>query len=131
MPGLQHLNGDQAVGFARYRHPDAGKKPTPEDGDERRIVPPAYPAARHGRQGKNFANVTQAPHLVDVAMSSIRTDLTRQQLFDLAAIFKGIQPEDIQTASLPGDDYRDETGAWLYRVKPERPSLRGLAGQGR
>ncbi len=36
-PGLQHLDGDHAVGFARYRHPDAGKKASPEDGDERRM----------------------------------------------------------------------------------------------
>ena len=47
-------------------------------------------------KAKNFANVTQAPHLVDVAMSSVRTDLTRQQLFDLAAIFKGVQQDDIK-----------------------------------
>ncbi len=26
LPGPQHLSGDAAVGFARYRHPDAGKK---------------------------------------------------------------------------------------------------------
>ena len=27
-PGHQHLNGDNAVSFARYRHPDTGKKAT-------------------------------------------------------------------------------------------------------
>ena len=25
-PGFQHLNGDQAVGFARYRHGNAGTR---------------------------------------------------------------------------------------------------------
>ena len=118
-PGFQHLNGDQAVGFARYRHPDAGKKPSPEDGDDRRIYRQHVLLRAMVAKAKNFANVAQAPRLVDVAMSSVRTDLTRQQLFDLAAIFKGVQQDDIRTASLPGEDYRDDKGAWLVRVKPE------------
>ena len=118
-PGQQHLNGDTAVSFARYRHPDAGKKTTPEDGDERRMYRQHVLLKAMVARAKNFANVTQAPQLVDVAMSTVRTDLTRQQLFDLAAIFKGIQPDDIQTASLPGDDFRGVDGAWLYEIKPE------------
>lgn len=118
-PGQQHLDGDNAVSFARYRHPDSGKKNTPEDGDERRMARQHILLKAMVARAKNFANVTQAPHLVDVAMSTVRTDLTRQQLFDLAAIFKGIQPDDIRTASLPGDDFRGTDGAWLYRIQPE------------
>lgn len=118
-PGHQHLNGDNAVSFARYRHPDSGKRPTPEDGDERRMFRQHLLLKAMVARAKNFANVTQAPKLVDVAMSTVRTDLTRQQLFDIAAIFKGIQPQDIRTASLPGDDFRGANGAWLYRIKPE------------
>ncbi len=119
LPGQHHLMGDDAVGFARYRHPDAGKKVTPEDGDERRMYRQHLLLRAMVDRGKTFANVAQAPHLVDVAMGSIRTDLTRQQLFDLAAIFKGVQQGDIRTASLPGDDFRGADGAWLYRIKPE------------
>lgn len=115
-PGSQHLGGDDAVGFARYRHPDAGKRPTPEDGDERRMYRQHLLLRAMVDRAKSFANVTQAPHLVDVAMGTVRTDLTRQQLFDLAAIFKGVQQDDIQTASLPGEDFRGPGGAWLYRV---------------
>ncbi len=118
-PGLQHLDGNNAVGFARYRHGDAGKKPSPEDGDERRMYRQHLLLRAMVDKAKNFANVTQAPHLIDVAMGSVRTDLTRQQLFDLAAIFKGVQQNDIQTASLPGDDFRGKDGAWLYKIKPE------------
>ena len=36
-PGFQHLDADEAVGFARYRHGNAHAKPSPEDGDERRM----------------------------------------------------------------------------------------------
>lgn len=118
-PGEQHLDGDNAVGFARYRHPDTGKRPTQEDGDERRMYRQHILLRAMVDRAKSFVNVTQAPHLVDVAMSSVRTDFTRQQLFDIAAIFKGIQQSDIQTASLPGDDYRATNGAWMYRIKPD------------
>ena len=115
-PGEQHLNGDQAVGFARYRHGDAGTKPTPEDGDERRMFRQHMLLRAMIDKGKAFANVAQAPHLIDVGLSSIHTDLTRTQLFDLAAIYRGIQPDDIQTASLPGDDFRGPDGTWFYKL---------------
>lgn len=120
MPGPQHLTGEQAVGFARYRHPDAGKKATPEDGDERRMYRQHVLLKAMVGKAKNFANVADAPHMVDVAMSTIRTDLTRAQLFDLAAIFRGAQPDDIQTASLPGDDFRGPKGEWFYKLDPEK-----------
>ncbi len=118
-PGEQHLDGQQAVGFARYRHPDAGKKASPEDGDERRMYRQHILLRGMVDKAKQFANVTKAPELVDVAFGSVRTDLTRQQLLDLAAIFKGVQQDDIQTASLPGDDFRGKDGAWLYKITPE------------
>lgn len=115
-PGEQHLDGQQAVGFARYRHPDAGHKSTPEDGDERRMARQHILMRAMIDRGKSFANVTQAPHLIDVGMSTIRTDLTRTQLFDLAALFRGVQQDDIRTASIPGDDFRGPNGEWFYRL---------------
>jgi len=118
-PGEQHLDGNSAVSFARYRHPDAGKRPTPEDGDERRMYRQHVLMRAMVDKAKNFANIAQAPKLADVAMSTIRTDFTRQQILDIAAIFKGVQQQDIQTASIPGDDFRGPGGAWDYAIKPE------------
>ncbi len=118
-PGEQHLDGNNAVGFARYRHPDAGKRPTPEDGDERRMYRQHVLMRAMVDKAKNFANLAQAPQLADVAMSTVRTDFTRQQILDIAAIFKGVQQQDIQTASIPGDDFRGPGGAWDYAIKPE------------
>lgn len=119
-PGFQHLNGDQAVGFGRYREPDQGKKTTPEDGDERRSYRQHILLRAMVDRGKTFANIAQADSLVDVGMSNVHTDLTRTQLFDLAAIFHGVQQDDIRTATLPGEDFRGEDGAWLYRLYPDK-----------
>jgi LCP family protein required for cell wall assembly len=118
-PGFQHLSGDQAVGFARYRHGDAHTKGSPEDGDERRMYRQHVLMRAMIAKGKSLVNATQAPHLIDVAMSAIRTDLTRTQLMDLAVIYRGMQPDDMLTASLPGEDFRGPKGEWFYRLYPE------------
>ena len=115
-PGLQHLDADQAVGFARYRHGDRGTKPSPEDGDERRMYRQHVLMQAMVARAKTFTTVAQAPRLVDVAMSTIHTDLTRTQIFDIAAIFHGVQPTDICTASLTGESFRGPGGAWDYRL---------------
>ena len=120
MPGMQHLAGDQAVGFARYRHPDAHKKATPEDGDVRRMARQHILLRSMIDKAKGLDNLAQAPHLIDVGMSAIRTDLTRTQLFDLAALFHSVQQDDIRTASLPGDDFRGPNGEWYYRIDPKQ-----------
>lgn len=119
-PGFQHLDADQAVGFARYRHGDKGAKSTVEDGDDRRMYRQHVLLQAMVKKAKSFANVAQAPHLVDAAMSTIATDLTRTQIFDLAAIFKGVQPNDIQTASLTGSDFIAPNGAWCYKLDMPR-----------
>lgn len=118
MPGQQHLNGDQAVGFVRYRHPDAGMPTTPEDGDVRRMARQHILLRAMVARAKNFANVAQVGTLINIGMNNIRTDMTRVQLLDLAAIYHGVQPEDIQTASLPGEDFHGPYGEWDYRLYP-------------
>jgi hypothetical protein len=118
MPGFQHLTGDQAVGFARYRHGDPGGKPSPEDGDPRRMERQHVLMRAMVAKAKSFANYVQAPHLIDIGMSAIRTDLSRAQLLDLAAIYRGIKTDDITTASMPGEDFHGPRGGWDYRLYP-------------
>jgi len=120
LPGPQHLSGEQAVGFARYRHPDAGAKASPEDGDERRMARQHILLRAMVAKAKSFVNVEHIGDIVDIGMGQIHTDLTRAQLTDLAAIYKGVQPQDIQTASLPGEDFHGPGGAWDYRLFPDQ-----------
>ncbi len=80
-------------------------------------------------KAKTLDNLAQGPHLIDVGMSTIRTDLTRTQLFDLAALFHGVQQDDIRTASLPGDDFRGPKGEWFYQLDSQQSAgLCRLAG---
>ncbi|MBV9851117.1 MAG: LCP family protein [Armatimonadetes bacterium] len=117
-PGFQHLDGDQAVGFARYRHPDAGKRPTPEDGDERRMYRQHVLLRAMIAKAKTFGAISNSSSLFQTAMSTIRTDLTQTQLLDLASLYHDIQPDAIRTASLPGDDFRGPSGEWFYKLYP-------------
>jgi hypothetical protein len=71
-------------------------------------------------KAKSFVNVEHIGDIVDIGMGQIHTDLTRSQLMDLAAIYKGVQPQDIQTASLPGEDFHGPGGAWDYRLYPDQ-----------
>ena len=119
-PGLQHLDADEAVGFARYRHGNAHAKPSPEDGDERRMYRQHVLMRAMIARAKNFTNLAQMNTLIDTGMSTIHTDLTRTQLFDLANLYKGMKPEDIRTASLPGEDFHGPHGAWDYRLYPDK-----------
>lgn len=117
-PGFQHLDGSQAVGFARYRHPDPGMPPTPEDGDVRRTYRQHVLLKAMIAQAKTPANLANMDNLINVAMSTVHTDLTRTQLLDLANIYRTMQPDDIRTATLPGKSFIGPGGAWDFRLDP-------------
>jgi LCP family protein required for cell wall assembly len=120
-PGEQHLNGDQAVGFARYRHGNHGL--TPEDGDPRRIYRQHVLLRAMMDKAKSFSNVLQANSLIDTAMSCVDTDMTRTQLFDLAAIFHDMPQDDLQTAQLDGTDFKGPHGASDTKLDDARAKL--------
>jgi LCP family protein required for cell wall assembly len=119
-PGLQHLDGEQAVGFARYRHGDPGARPSPEDGDERRMYRQHVLLRAMIAKAKTFGAITNSSSLFQTAMSTIHTNLTQTQMLDLASLYKNMQPDAIRTASLPGDSFKGPHGAWDYRLYPEQ-----------
>ncbi|MDR3707279.1 MAG: LCP family protein [Capsulimonadaceae bacterium] len=121
LPGHQHLTGDQAVGFARYRHGNHGV--TPEDGDERRIYRQHVLVRAMLDRFKNIANVIKPNELIDTAMSCIQTDMTRTQLFDLGALFHGVNQDDIETAQIPGTDEKGSGGMYLMKLDEDKMNL--------
>jgi LCP family protein required for cell wall assembly len=120
-PGFQHLNGPDAVGFARFRHGNKGV--TPEDGDQRRIYRQHELMRAMVEKIKSAGNLIKPNYLVDTAMSCIATDLSRTQLFDLGAIFHSVKQEEIQTAQVSGTDARSSSGAYIMRLDDEEVKL--------
>lgn len=92
----QHLNGEQIVGFMRYRHGDP-------QGDLGRIKRQQQVIQVLSQEAKNPANLLKAGALIDTIQKYIQTDLTPQQEVALASLFHKVQPANIQTASLPTD----------------------------
>ncbi|HEX5322804.1 MAG TPA: LCP family protein [Capsulimonadaceae bacterium] len=120
-PGLQHLDGDQAVGFARFRHGNHGL--TPEDGDPRRIYRQHVLLKAMMQKAKSFSSITQFNSLIDTGMSCIATDLTRTQLADLGRLYYNMPPDDLVTAQLPGEDFRGPNGAADTKLDDDKAKL--------
>ena len=121
-PGEQHLDGSQAVGFARFRHANHGV--TPEDGDERRMYRQHILMQAMMVKAKSLSSIVDANTLIDTGMSCIRTDLTRVQLADLGAIFHSVNPaSDVETASLVGQDARGAHGEYVMAIDPKQAQL--------
>ncbi len=119
-PGLQHLDGEQATGYVRYRD---------NEGDIGRI----------GRQQKFLkALLTQAvspeilPHLPQILkemQSLLKTDLSLSDMLHLTAMLPDIREHGVNTAMLPGQPaWWNDTSYWLPDIKSARATLAGQAG---
>jgi hypothetical protein len=75
------------------------------------------------QKAKTFSNVMQVNTLIDTAMSCVDTDMSRTQLFDLAAIFHAMPPDNLEQAQLPATDFRGPYGAWDVKLDPDVDKL--------
>jgi len=124
-PGHQHLNGDQAVGYARYRHGNRGVT-TPEDGDDRRMERQHILARAMLEQVKSLGNLVKPNALIDTGMSCIETNLTRTQLFDIAFMFHKVSQDELLTAQLPFAPVDPSTkthGAYVVELDKDKTAL--------
>lgn len=147
--GPQTIDGTQAIGFARYRKvdmyerdPQTGKaiylgykdsegnpvfkmrspgsvRPTKEDGDPRRMARQQQLIRAATAKAKTFSNLLQLDKVVDTALNGIESDLSRQQIFALAAMFRTIQPDQMQTATLEGRDTR-RGRVWTFAIDEDK-----------
>ena len=118
--GKQHLTGEQAIGFVRFRHSAPGLR-SEEEGDFRRMKRQQDMIKALTAQAKQPKNLFRADKLIDVGLGQIETKLDRSQLMALAAIFQGVQPGDIKSRSLQGKDgHVGKTYAYLLDPKKTR-----------
>jgi len=93
-PGEQLLDGEQVVGYMRFRH-DA-------EGDFGRIRRQQQVIHTVAQRFKDPRIVAQLPQLFDVLNEYVKTNLTKEQLLALGRMFHHIDTKNLQTASLPG-----------------------------
>lgn len=117
--GRLRIDGKQAIGYVRFRKVKPGQPTSKEEGDLRRTIRQQQLIRAMVARAKRPENLLRADHLIDVSLQQLKTDLTKAQFIALGALFKGVQPEQIQTATLLGESAR--LGQLFYFVPdPEK-----------
>jgi len=139
--GHQRVNGDQAVGFVRFRKsgdhkygPNKEIIPVPhiaskEEGDIRRIDRQQQLIHAMISEVKRPDTFNRLDKILDVAFNQVETDLNRSQLFALALIFKDASKNGLGGASLPGKEGMvDGTSYWITDVPRSKLTLKWILG---
>lgn len=93
-PGEHHLNGSQAEGFLRFRHDPLG--------DIGRVRRQQVFLSAIMKRLKDPTVWLSIPHVIDVGMRYVLTDLTPADLIAMATFAKSVQPSGFQVGTLPG-----------------------------
>lgn len=108
LPGLQQMDGEQALIYGRTRHADSDWE------RQRRQQQIILAAITKVRRQNLLGQMQSATALVEQLSAYIKTDLTQDRMLGLAWAFRGIQPDQIERYSLdanmvsmglPGDPY--------------------------
>lgn len=125
--GPQHLDGEKAVGFVRYREPTLARwkdgKPvfypgtnnpvllpkseirySKEDGDFRRMKRQQDLIRAVIAEAKKPGNLIRLGSLVRESRKEFETTMEMNQLLALATLFRGVSTDGIQTRALGGKD---------------------------
>jgi polyisoprenyl-teichoic acid--peptidoglycan teichoic acid transferase len=118
--GPQVLDGEQAVGYARFR--------MDEEGDRGRIRRQQQVIRALGRKLKEPALLGRLNDLAKVVQQSIETDLKLLQMVDLANLYSSFDFSKMRSASIVGDDAVDANGiSYIVPYEPEnRRTVRRL-----
>lgn len=109
--GYQHLNGQQAVEYLRFRHDALG--------DIGRTQRQQWLLRSLLTQMKQPSTITKIPDIISVANKYIKTDMSFYELSQYAALTKHIDMDKIEVAMLPGaPNKRGHISYWI--LDPEK-----------
>jgi LCP family protein required for cell wall assembly len=111
--GQQHLNGEQALGFVRFRHADRG----PSDSDFKRAERQQRLLTALKAKLKNPLTWPRLPYACDAIRPYLSTNLTFPQLLCLGAFVPRVPPPNLRMVTLPAHS----SGAVVY---PNRRKMR-------
>jgi LCP family protein required for cell wall assembly len=94
--GPQILSGEQAVGYARFRKD--------EEGDYGRMRRQQQVLRAVVRKMKDPGIITKFPAIAKAVKETLETDLSVEQMVDLAFLYKGFDQGKMRTARVAGDD---------------------------
>lgn len=110
--GPQTLNGEQAVGYARFR--------MDEEGDRGRIRRQQQVIRALGSKLKEPALVTRFPELAAQVKKTLETDLKPMEMVDLANLYSAFDFSQMRSGAIVGDDAMDANGvSYILPYAPE------------
>lgn len=121
--GPHVLNGDEIIGLTRFRHD--------EEGDWGRMRRQQLFINSLIRDLKKPQNIVRIDKLVKVFHDNIETDLTIQQIVDLARLYKDFDRQNMKTGVVKGADAISGAGASIiipdeaYKEKLVKTLLKG------
>lgn len=113
--GPQILNGEQAVGYARFRHD--------EEGDYGRMRRQQQVIRALIRRIKDPSIVTKFAQLAQAVKETLETDLTVEQMIDLALLYKGFDQSKMRSAQIKGDDDTVNGAMVIVPYEPENNKI--------
>lgn len=129
-PGFQHLNGEQAIGFVRYRKGDSDFKRSERQHQFIKAM------------AEQKLKITRLPQLIRIApkvLEAIETNMSWREAVDMARVVREIRPDNLLSASfqpylrdikIGGIYYVEISDSNIARVLSEiRQHLRSLPGQ--
>jgi LCP family protein required for cell wall assembly len=112
--GDQRLNGEQVVGYMRFRHD--------EEADFGRIRRQQQVVQTLSSAMKSPTIIFRLGELFDVLNEHVKTNLRREQIMALGKMFHHVRPEDLLTAQLPGEAVM-RNGAAIVEPDEEKKEL--------
>jgi LCP family protein required for cell wall assembly len=120
--GPMRINGTEAVGFTRFREVKPGTPHSKEEGDGRRMARQQMVIKAMVAEAKKPGNWLHVDDVIKYGLEQIETNLNQEQVFALGALFRNIQPEQMQTASLIGRG----TSRGTYFFVPDEDKTKAL-----
>ncbi|TCJ19682.1 LytR family transcriptional regulator [Rubrobacter taiwanensis] len=117
-PGIQTLNGEQALAYLRWR--------ADSQGDIGRVKRQQDFVFRVFNQAFSRENIDRLPEVEEAALSNVETNMTRNELIALGARVKALREEDgrikIEAGTVPGHEqtlYSEPAGMYLSFWVPD------------
>lgn len=104
-PGMQHLDGEKALEYARFRYDQYGDFFKTEDGTiHGRVVRQQKLIKALIDQSKNWNTIWKLPSIAKAVGDAVYTNLTPSQMVKIALLLRNDTDKDVNVIPFPGSD---------------------------
>lgn len=119
-PGMQHLTGEQAIHYVRYRD---------EEGDIGRVKRQQKFIKALYDKVTSPSNIKNMPQLLKVVSGMVKTDMYSSNITSIAATMKKALAQGLNTQSVPGEpEYIDGISYWIPDIEKLRTEIAQIQG---